>query len=148
MTPQQAAAHLVLLEQKVVENIRDAEMETAIHGRAIALSLTSGPFKTAYLRKFRPGLYSKAAPRPPADPALINIQSGLLNRSWQLSQETIGPHIVTSIFNESEHARFIAASGGPGSKMMKRPIEERIAERLAPVRIRNLSEAIRKALST
>lgn len=148
LTPQQAAQKMDAIEIAVARNIRDAEMNTIIAGRAIAWGQTMGPFKTAWLRKYRPGLYSRRFPRPPADPGRINSQSGELARSWQASQVVQGGDLVTALFNESESAKWIAGSGKGRSRMMHRPVEKRIAERIEPIRINNLTDAIQKALST
>ncbi len=147
LTPQQAAQKLEAMEKSVVENVRDAEMSTIITARAIAWGQTMGPFKTAWLRKHRPGLYSRKNPRPPADPGRINSQTGSLAQSWKASQENKSQDLVTALFNESESAKWIAGSGRGRSRMMRRPVEDRIVERLMPIRISNLKEAIRKALT-
>jgi hypothetical protein len=147
MTPQQAANWMNSIPGRVETNIRDAEMNTIITGRGIAWGQTMGPYKLAYLRKFKPGRYSRKSPSPPGDPGRINTQSGVLARSWQASQGIRASDIVTTLFNESESAKHIAESGKGGSRMMHRPVEERIADRILPIRIHNLSEAIRKALT-
>jgi hypothetical protein len=149
MTPQQASDWLLLLPVRVQNEIIDAEMATATTGRAIAHAQTMGPFKTAFLRKHRPGLYSRNKPRPPADPALINSQSGVLAQGWRHRQGMrASGDVVTVIENDSESAKWIAGSGMGRSKMMRRPVEERIAERLTPIRMENLKDALRRALST
>lgn len=148
MTPQQASDWLMLLPVRVTHEIFESEMNTIVTGRSIAWAMTSGPFKSEWLRKHRPGLYSRKSPRPPADPALINTQSDQLRSGWQHSQGMrASGDIITALFNQTDSARAIAGSGTGRSRMMHRPVEERIAERLAPVRLNNLTEAIRKALT-
>lgn len=119
------------MRKRTERNIDVAKSRTAQAAKRHAVKLSSGTFKAR-------GEYARRDPRPPADPAIINVRSGVFRSAWTVRQE--GTKWV--IENASPHADFMR-----GTKLMiARPILERVEAWAAPVLERNVTEALRRAL--
>lgn len=124
--------------------VREAEKAAAQHALQIARMLSSGPYSSAQLRRMGHP-YSAARPRPPADPAIINRQTGRFLAGWRIQ----GPRkttkgLVTKLINDAPQA---ARLDRGTSRMIARPIRARIMALLAGERRRLHDRAIRKGLS-
>lgn len=142
-SPQQIA---LLLRRKALQfeqAVRQAEKEAAAEALQIARDLSSGPYSRAQLRQMGHP-YATRRPRPPADPAQVNVQSGQFLAGWRVSGPRRTVHgLTTRLVNNSRAARLLL---GGTRRMIARPIVERIGTRLSAKRRRLHSQAMRRAL--
>jgi len=136
MTPNQAAARLEALGAKLDRLLVDAERESLNDALNIARSLSSGPYSLAELAEMGHP-YAVRDPHPPADPAVINEQSGDFKEDWR----AIPGDAVQRLENDNDVADFLKN----GTRfMISRPIDERILELLEPFRELRIKAAIRE----
>jgi hypothetical protein len=142
-SPQQIALLLRRQALQFEQAVRQAERESAAEALAHARKLSSGPYKTAQLRALGHP-YAVRNPRPPADAAQINVQTGRFLASWRV----VGPRktasgLATRLINDSPHARRLLQ----GTRhTIPRPILARVAQRIAASRRRRHAQAVRRAL--
>lgn len=127
-----------------------------------AVSLSSGHFKQEIFdtplshgglaHPYGYGPYGAAGLRGPipfGDPAIINIQEGSFVSGWNIEAGLWeGDALIHDLTNESEHADNLETTDDKGNVtgnthplMIKRPIIERIGERIATFRIGRLEAA-------
>jgi len=132
MTARELQNHLRAMRKRTQRNLDVAAARTAQGAKRQAIKLSSGTFKAR-------GEYARRNPRPPADPAIINVQSGVFRSAWTVRQEASGKWVLE---NDSPHADFMH-----GTKLMiRRPILDRVEAWARPVLERNVTEALRRAL--
>jgi hypothetical protein len=126
-----------------------AEQQSALALKTQAIKQSSGGMKTAEQQKLARqvnagrGLYSKASPMPPMDPAILNAQTGFLSRHWQTAFVTTPDGTSITLYNTAVYAKYLALGT---AKMIARPIIQRVYEIEAPARIARLKLAQEQAL--
>lgn len=117
------------------------ERENAKQLKVRLVEFSSGPYKTAWLqaqaRKRGAGLYSRRAPAPPANPGIINAQTGRLKASWFSSVGTTGWTWETQVKNSSPEFEFM----GGTSKMIPRMVVQLAMERERQARLQRQADA-------
>lgn len=131
MTARELHRHLKAMRRRVERNLDVAVSRTAHAAMRHAVKLSSGTFVAR-------GEYARRDPRPPQDPAIINVQSGAFRSAWTVKQE--GDKWVLE--NDSPHADFMLGT----RLMIERPILQRVEAWATPVLERNVTEALRRAL--
>jgi hypothetical protein len=125
------------------ERVRKAERESAEQALKIARQLSSGKISSAQLRQ-RGHPYAARNPRPPQDPAIVNVQSGAFRDGWKITgPRTSSKGLVTRLVNTSKPAKFL---GRGTSRMIPRPIADAITQQLRRDRKNRLARALRQAL--
>jgi hypothetical protein len=142
-TPREAEVLLRRRVEAVDRAVRDSEKATLADALKIAQKLSSGPFTTAMLRALGHP-YSRRRPNPPADPAIINVQTGAFRAGWKAT----GPFnsrggLVSRLRNLSPYAGFLFSGT---SRMIARPIAQAIQGRVRDLRYRRMREAVNRAL--
>lgn len=128
---------------EVDKAVRRAEKESAENALQIARELSSGKFSSFQLRMM--GHPYRIGGVPPADPAIINRQTGRFYHGWRvLPPRKSESGILTQLVNESPYARYLLRGT---SRMIARPILVRIRERAEPRRRALYRAAIRRTLS-
>lgn len=142
MTPGQAASEIEKFSRRLDRELQKAEQDSLTEAAQIAADLSSGPFKQFQLTAMGHP-YAVSNPNPPQDAAIINTQTGTFKKAWQTQAgEWDGDSLSNKLVNADRVADWLDQGT---KKMIARPIQARICERLEPVRLRNLEEAIRKA---
>lgn len=107
--------------------VRDAEKASGQYALEEARRLSMGTYSTAMLRALGHP-YARARPRPPQDPAIINMQSGEFLFGWRLRAPRVDGGVMrTRLVNIAPHAKFLPHGT---KKMIARPFEKRIRERV------------------
>lgn len=142
-SPPQISLLLQRRGQQFAAAVREAERQSAQEALQWARTLSSGSLSRRQLRALGHP-YAVRAPRPPGDPAIINLQSGRFLASWRVSgpRRTAGG-LSTRLVNTAPWARFLSSGTG---RMIARPILARIRQRLAASRRRRHLQAVRQAL--
>lgn len=128
---------------------RAADLERAAEEEAhrITDALSSGPYSSAQLaamghpygrgggaagggrsRRGRRGRSPAARQAPPLPPWIINEQTGLFRRSWQIRARVSRGVLTVEAENTAPHARFLL---GGTRRMIARPFMERLRQELA-----------------
>lgn len=141
VSPQQAADILKRRAKALKTEVAAAEKNTARLGKIAAIRLSSGPYSQAVLTAMGHP-YARRAPGR-LNPGIINLQTGNLARRWNVRQKWPANAIVTTIFNTSPEAAFMAGT----RYMVERPLPALVLLRLHPIRKRALQRAARKAMS-
>lgn len=145
-TSKEIVEYLNAVKSRLVVEVSQSEMQSMREAKLIAIrDFSSGGFKTAILRRMGHP-YSKRNPRPPANPAIMNRQTGLFRSSWQIhiSSDVSSQNIKSKLVNTAPYAGYVV--GGGNSRMMFRPIKKYIKDKVEPIRSRNLQYAIDEAL--
>lgn len=155
VTAQQAAVLIGQMSARLEEELIRAERLSAQEGRRIARQLSSGEFSSAQLARMgHPyarrhvrggGKRRMSAPGIPyGDPAIINRQTGRFQGAWRvIPPQATGNGLHTEIVNRTPYAGLLESGT---SRMIPRPIAERVLELLQPARERRLKQAIKRAL--
>jgi hypothetical protein len=94
------------------------------HGEAVRLA--SGNLTAGELRALdHPYATRHGGVLVPGDPAATSVRSGTFRASWRTEPTKDG----TRLINDSDVAGFLAGEHRPRSKMVRRPIPDRIKER-------------------
>jgi hypothetical protein len=120
--------------------VREAEKASGQYALEEARRLSMGTYSSAMLRAL--GFpYSRRRPRPPQDPAIINMQSGQFLFGWRLRAPRVDGGVMrTRLVNVAPHAKFLPHGT---RKMIARPFEKRIRERVETRRLRLMRAALR-----
>lgn len=115
-----------------------AAEEGAAAAEIAAVGLSSGPYTSRMLRALGHP-YARRNPRPPGDPATINVQSGLFRSSWRREgPERQGGRVTARLVNDAPYAHYLRDGtrflddSEQERGMIARPILERIEERVKP----------------
>lgn len=150
MTPQEAAREIERRKKALVKELLRAQNQTLKDGLTYAKAASQGPYKQKQLDAMGPpGPYSKRRPHPPADPAIINKQTGRLWRSWKMDSAFLwGGSILGRFYNTSPEAEdFDEDEARHHNKfMMPRPIQKLLREAILRPRRQHLRDAVKKAL--
>lgn len=123
------------------------EQSEADRIKQIAIRFSSGTYQSAWLaqqaRLRGAGLYAVADPAPPADPSIINAQSGALRSGWQLTIRRTGDGTETDIRNSVPYFDYLLHGT---SKMIARPIIEAILKQSRLERTSRLHSATEQAM--
>lgn len=125
-----------------------AEESSAHAAKTTAIRLSHGPLKTEHLqrmaREFNKGrgLYSTAAPAPPMNPAIVNLQSGRFSRSWQTRVTWNGAGTSMTLWNTAPYAKFLLGT----NKTIARLILQEVVRQERAARQNRLREAKSRAL--
>lgn len=147
-TPQQVAAEIKRRAQALAVELRKAEMISIAAVQSEAKRLSKGSFSTEALNRMG-NPYARRRPRPPADPAMINLQTGDFLRGWRRKTGTWRGGVLTcTAFNISPHAELLEKGGTSSSLMIARPLVQRVLQSpaLRAGRKARLRDAIRKVL--
>lgn len=147
---EQAAQGFAALETRLLLAVRTAESLTLTRARYELEQASRGTYTPRQLRQMDHP-YARRHGQALRDPAILNQRSGLLARSWRvLSVRAIrrGPRRGTrgSVINRSSSAGWIASGGKGSSKMVQRPIIERVERRISGPRQERIQNAIRSVL--
>jgi hypothetical protein len=143
-SPAEAVIRLRKMKTDLKRELRNAEKENLKDGLQIAKVYSTGTYSLETLRKMGHP-YAKRHPRPPADPGIINYQSGLFKRSWKKTLGTwSGNKLHSEIRNNAPYAGFLDKGT---DLMIRRPIRDRVIKALAPRRMIRLHKAVKKALT-
>jgi hypothetical protein len=127
MTRQEAAAEIQLLATKLDLAYRKIEADTARQAILIAREVSSGRFSTEDLRRMGHP-YSRRHPNPPADPAIINRQSGRFWRGWSVVGPVItGDRSRVTLTNSAPYADYLKTGT---RRMIARPAWRLIEDRV------------------
>lgn len=109
-----------------------AESEAAKVAMEIAHDLSSGPITSRELRKLgHPYGHGRT---PPADPAILNLQSGAFKAGWRIiGPRKSGDGLRTTLVNASPYAGHLLRGT---RRMIPRPYERRLRDRLSAARER------------
>jgi len=124
------------------------EQKTAQIWKLQAIRLSHGPLKTKKLQSLAwevnqgRGLYSTAQPAPPMNPAIINLQTGRLSRSWQTRTTAHKDGPRTTLWNTAPYAYKMLGT----ARMIPRPILQEVFRLEQQPRLRRLAEAKTRAL--
>lgn len=145
-SPQEVAAEIRRRAAALPRAIRAAEMETIKAVQDTAKQFSRGGYSTlALTRMGHP--YAKRRPRPPADPGIINYQTGNFYRGWRRrTGGWSGGTLFSYVFNVSREGQLLQAGGTGRSAMMERNILRLVVPTIRRARIARLSRAIRKVL--
>lgn len=145
MKPSEARTRIQNIARKLPKCIRQAEIRVNARAKKGVIALSSGPYKLITLRKMGHP-YSAARPNPPADPAIINVQTGNFRRSWSVKTGSFNGGTMRSfVINDSPEAGFLMAGGSADSRMMQRPIKNAVKIFIRSYRIGYIREGIREA---
>lgn len=156
------AARRRILDQ-VAKAVQGAEEKSAREGLAIAKRQTSGPFSAAFQRQLAkaspvstggrglfssrtsyPGPFSTRRTHPllPAD--VMNKQSGVLARSWEIViHRSAWGNSAPIIRNIASYAQYMEGT----SKMHKRDVRSAVLTMLQPIREANIAAALDSLIS-
>lgn len=137
----QASAVLRRKAEAIRARTRDAEADNAQRLLNVARAYSSGPFSTATLRRMGHP-YARRNPRPPGNPAVVNVQSGRFRQSWRLVKTPSGWRVE----NLAPYAKYFSDRGT--RRMIRRPILRGIGQAMRRQRERRLREAVRRGLDT
>ena len=149
MTP---AAAIRLIRKDIGSAAVRAVNRTLTELKAEAVKMSSGPFKTAQLRKNKWHPYAKRHGTPLLDPALINVQDPVsgFRSNWATSRARLtdpgssGVLASGRLFNDDEIAD-ILDEGTP--TMFRRPIRDHLEVEAVRLLNRNLEREIRRTES-
>jgi hypothetical protein len=103
---------------------------------------SSGPYSLAALRRMGHP-YARRHAAAPLDPAVINLQTGRFAASWRL--ESVGGGLIGGmrVVNDAPYAGYLEEGT---SRMIRRPIEEKILAENEGLLMRNMNLALERAL--
>ncbi len=123
--------------------MRDSEKQAAAFALYEVRLLSTGLYTTAMLRAMGHP-YATRDPKPPQDAAIINRQTGRFHDGWRISgPRRVSGKLRTKIINETRYAIYLDHGT---QRMIKRPIRERLIERLRPVRLKIYKKALKELL--
>ncbi len=126
------AAYFRRREKVLLPFARAAEKESATETLRVLQELSSGPYSTSRLAQM--GHPYRIGGTPPADPAVINVQTGGFRAAWIVRPPRRSANgLSTRIVNTAPYAVFLLSGT---EKMIARPILGRMRERLRPIRQR------------
>jgi hypothetical protein len=95
--------------------------------RQRAIELSSGTYySTAQGSRTGYYPYSRRVNAPPAAPYILNVQTGVLRSSWNVSIARGVDTMTVTIYNKAPYARFMTGLGT--RKMIGRPILEQLGK--------------------
>lgn len=133
-----AAAALTRKAKEIERRVRAAEAESAKEALAIARAYSSGSFSTRELAAMGHP-YARRAPRPPGNPAVINVQTGEFRAAWRV----VRAGDVTRLVNDSKLAPLFSRGT---TVMIRRPIARAVAQAIRQAREKRLRAAVRAGL--
>lgn len=137
-----AAQYFRGLHARIIAEVSKAEEETIKDALFISRAYSRGRYSTEQLRKMGHP-YAVRRPAPPANPAIINLQTGELLQEWlTISPRIVSGEIVTTLKNNAPYAKYMWGT----KRMISRPIIDTISAKLAPIRLKRLQRALDKAL--
>lgn len=127
-----------------------AVKKTAEYGVKVAQRESSGTVSTAALSRSpwnHPYSVKRPGTIPYGDPGVINIQSGIFKRSWEIYNVwTLASGIkILGVRNMTSYAEFLQHGT---KKMVKRPIDALVEREIARVFPINLALELERALKT
>lgn len=136
MTAKELQRAILKRRARVARELDKAARKTALKGYEKAIKLSSGTFVAK-------GEYAARNPRPPQDPAILNVgqgdSDGLHLRDMWVVRKTPTGYMLENLSPQAQYM--------DGTKfMMRRPLIERVKAYLEPIHRRNVSDALRRAL--
>lgn len=146
MTPRQIERLFQRKANRLSYELARAVRDTAREGLAIARQDSSGKWNRK--RRQKAGYsYSRLDPNPPPQPlGVINVEAGIFLATWRVEPVRTegGDNLVAYIINDSDRVKdLVDARGKP---WLSRPIDRRVAARVAPIFQFNIERALQKAL--
>lgn len=149
----EAAQRFAGLEQRLREVVRAAETRSLRSARYELEQASRGTLSPSDLRRLdhpyarrhsKDRSFGGSALR---DPAILNQRTGRLARSWRLvAVKTTKQGTRGSVINRAPSAKWIKSGGSGASKMVTRPIIERVRRRIRRERKSRLRSAMRLVL--
>jgi len=141
MTPLEVSKKLNAISNRIKPEVLKAEKSSNTFLLKSRIALSSGPYKLRTLRRMGYP-YAVRNPRPPMDPGIINVQTGVFRRSWRKSIVSVGGNITMKVYNIDPKSRYMAGT----SVMIERPVQRIALKPVMKQRKINLEHAIRTAL--
>lgn len=142
----EAAQRFAGLEQRLREVVRAAETRSLRSARYELEQASRGTLSPSDLRRLDHP-YARRHATARRDPAILNQRTGRLARSWRLvAVKTTKQGTRGSVINRAPSAKWIKSGGSGASKMVTRPIIERVRRRIRRERKSRLRSAIRSVL--
>src|SRR5580765_2502937 len=99
MSPAQAAREIERRGRALLRAMKRAEGASVAEAVNFAITLSSGPYRPAALRRLG-SPYARIRPRPPLPPFFINVNKGALRRGWRRKTGAWdGGQLVSTLFN-------------------------------------------------
>jgi hypothetical protein len=143
VTPEQAVAIMKRRTDALIPELQAAQAQTMKRAKDRAFNLTKRQFYSLDELAEMGHPYSRWRPRPPMDPAVINLQSGNLSRRWGVRAVTrSGNRMRAELRNTAPYWNSLRGK----EAQISRPIWKRIKRELLPEMKSNNAAAIRRAL--
>ena len=145
MTPEEAAQRLERLANDLRTAANAGLAEILAEAKAAAIRWSSGPLKTAELRRMGHP-YARRAPMASVDPGRINIQERrAVVEGWVYApvHRGAGGGLKASVYNTAPEAGFLS-TGTP--LMERRPLPERVIAEIEPRVEEIMARAVERVL--
>jgi len=133
------------IERALRQNIRAAEERSVREAHRAFVRRSSGTLSTKRLRQMGHP-YAARAPQPgTADPTIINEQTGVFKRDWTAFPPTVNGAgtMQSSVINLDPKSAYMFGT----TRMIKRGIDDAVADEIEPKREQYHSQAIDDALN-
>jgi hypothetical protein len=124
---------------RLIPDLQKAEAELLQQAMLLAQQLSSGPYSSHQLRRM--GSPYRRGGTPPADPAIINRQSGRFLRSWKVQA---AGKLEERLVNMAPYSQSLF---GGTARMIPRPAMERLKALLRGAAIKRLAGALANTLN-
>lgn len=143
MSPKDFAAAMQRKKAAITKETIAAEKQTVNETQDLFRQMSSGTIKTKQLRMMGHP-YARRDPQIPVDPSIINLQSGIFEKSWQKSlPKFVGTILKSSVVNIDPKAVFMLGT----HPMIERPIDVVVALKMQPRRLALLRNALQRGLN-
>lgn len=144
MSPERALRLFVGLERRIVQQVLTAERLTVEEAKTMLVEASSGTLTEKDLRELDHP-YARRHGVAKRDPSIINVRSGRFSRSWStLSPRARARRVHSRVRNRDPKARFMFGT----ELMLPRPIVQRVARQIRPIRRYRLRRALWYAVTT
>jgi hypothetical protein len=144
MSPERALRLFTGLERRIGRYVVIAETQTVADARQMLMEASSGTLTESDLRRLDHP-YARRHGTAKKDPSIINVRSGRFKRSWSALNPRLRARRVTSrVRNRDPKARFMFGT----ELMLPRPIVQRVAKQIRPIRRYRLRRALWYAVTT
>lgn len=150
LTPAQASIRLARMAAGMQKEVRASEKRVLRYALDRARQMSSGPYSARQLAQMGHP-YARRRPRPPADPAVLNVSQRRgtenLREQWRVrGPYNSGSGLRSYLMNLASYAGYVMAPGGT-DRMIPRPIIKRLRAAVASFRYRETVSAIFSGLS-
>lgn len=144
ISPARAVKLFSGLERRIARYVVIAETQTIKDAKVMLVNASSGTLTESDLRRLDHP-YARRHGTAKKDASLINSRSGRFRRAWSSLNPRIRARRVTSrVRNQDPKARYMFGT----DLMLPRPIVQRVAKQIRPIRRYRLRRALWYALTT